>query len=288
MDFSECVPIDGVALRQGDVIRALGQTDDIFGALGVLITADCDIAHAKHGGLLTYVPLLRLADYLDRLFLPKKVDGVLGALGDQLVNKVHALRRSVSPDAPRLTEDRVLQWVGQVDPTEVVSSLCVAPGRPREDFIEAAESYRRLQKVATGSLTDKIAAFVEATVLLARAKSPADAHKRLLAEVGDFVGRLPGDALLVNRLDEQMSEGYVAYLRLPREIRDWQIARTPTRISVEHTMERFARIGPPYIYQLTQQFSAVFASIGLPERYERERRETARSVIPPFAADAFN
>src|SRR5688572_21990116 len=54
----------GASLAQGDVIvrRIIG--GDIFTQAGVVVTADCHLAHRKHRGHLNFVPLLPSARYL--------------------------------------------------------------------------------------------------------------------------------------------------------------------------------------------------------------------------------
>jgi hypothetical protein len=281
--FSECHPVrDGGGLQQGDVLRSVAPRDDLFAAMGIVITADCDIEHEKHNGLLTFVPLLRLEDYLSRFYLPKRIEKLLSGVETELARRVHAFQRSHPENPPLpLTETRVVAWLREVGADEVLDALRVEEPKQRGEFTALAAVYGRLFAAADATLPAQFAAYGETMLALRRAKSVADAHRRLGSDVDSFLSKLPGDAMLINSLGPGFTDGYVAYLRLPREIREWQIARTAMRQSSNVTMERFARLSPPYLYHLTQQFAAVFSSIGLPSEYEEERALTAQLVRPP-------
>src|SRR5256885_8963072 len=62
--FSECTPnTDAAPLHQGDIFHWLASVDP-WSKFGLIITADCDIRKNKHRGILSYVPILTLRDYL--------------------------------------------------------------------------------------------------------------------------------------------------------------------------------------------------------------------------------
>jgi hypothetical protein len=82
---------------------------------------------------------------------------------------------------------------------------------------------------------------------------------------------------------------YVAYLRLVREVREPEIALLATDLEKpEVSAKRISRLTSPYVYRLTQQLGDVFASIGLPEDYERNRTgctNTLRALRVPDAKE---
>lgn len=51
-------------LRQGDVLEWLGDRMDPWRRFAIIVTADCDLAHQKHAGLLACVPVLAHDEYL--------------------------------------------------------------------------------------------------------------------------------------------------------------------------------------------------------------------------------
>lgn len=72
--FSECHDVsDDRPIRQGDVFEWVSPSTDPLKFLGLVVTADCDIANAKHEGILSYVPILRFVDYLRLFSLPQEI-----------------------------------------------------------------------------------------------------------------------------------------------------------------------------------------------------------------------
>jgi hypothetical protein len=56
-------------IAQGDVVEWL-QPEPPWRALGIIVTASCDIVLKKHGGTISYVPVLTLEEYLREHLLP--------------------------------------------------------------------------------------------------------------------------------------------------------------------------------------------------------------------------
>jgi len=85
--------------------------------------------------------------------------------------------------------------------------------------------------------------------------------------------------MFLSSIGNDDDSGYVAYLRLLRELKDNQVALKPSSRSFEITHERIAHLKPPYLYRLTQQLGAVFSSIGLPTEYEASRDTLTQGVL---------
>jgi len=175
-----------------------------------------------------------------------------------------------------LSETRTLSWLREVGPESVADALHISDRGARKRFVAQADSYIYLTEAIGGTFTEQSSAHNNAAFSLGRCKSVDDAGRRLSSDIESFLTNLPGDALFLNSLSAEVSRGYVAYLRLLREIRDQQIALRAMRRPYEITSERFARLKPPYVYHLTQKLAAVFSAIGLPTEYEDERAINAK------------
>jgi hypothetical protein len=111
-----------------------------------------------------------------------------------------------------------------------------------------------------------------------KGKSP---EQRVAAEISGRFGKLPGDVFFINVLGENHTGGFIAYLRLIRELRSHQIATNFFDHSRTVIADRVSQMRAPYVYRLTQLLADVFASIGLPEEYERARADViATSLLP--------
>ena len=103
------------------------------------------------------------------------------------------------------------------------------------------------------------------------------AERAVRAQLVDSVQRLPSDTFFIGGLSASFCDGYVAYLRLVREISHEDVAiRTP---ELERAAaRRISRLQSPFVYRMTQQLAEVFATIGLPQDYEDNRRLIAEAI----------
>lgn len=99
----------GVAdpLRQGDVIEATDMGASMWHRHLLVITADCDFAHAKHQGRVTCVPLLRAEEYLVEMRVPR--------IREQIAKQqLKGLREILSKaGAPIISDRRLREWPGE-------------------------------------------------------------------------------------------------------------------------------------------------------------------------------
>lgn len=276
--FSECEPVpDDNSLRQGDVIRPLESTDDPWNGIAIIVTADCDIARSKHSGRLTCVPVLPASTYLSFFYMPRRLARTQETLGDQLVSLMRKAQRAHLPEfANPLTTERCLQWVLQTDSGKIASTLRLSPDETAA-FMPLAESFGRISASLDAPLSEQCEAFCSAVKAMGRSSHAT--KERLIAELASHLRDLPGDAMFLSSLMDDVKEGYVAYLRLLVGLNDSQVAIKASQRSFKITHERFTHLKSPYLYRLTQQLGAVFSAIGLPEEYEVSRDGRAKQFL---------
>jgi hypothetical protein len=259
----------GMPLRQGDVLSSVGRTPDPWRQHLVVLTADCDLARAKHGGALTCVPVLTYTDYL----LSFKYDKLRDALCDRLVGQLldtHARGADQSRETPRISAPRMRAWIAEADVDKIISTLKLH-GEPAQRFGSLAKALRELQVNAPTSLTDASKLLAQARLALGEARDADRALRSVMMDLASTMKVLPGDALFLNELSAQHAEGYIAYLRRIVEVGETSVSRSSSRISHDASYLRISRLRSPYVYALSQQFGAVFSSIGLPVEYEVAR-----------------
>jgi hypothetical protein len=121
-----------------------------------------------------------------------------------------------------------------------------------------------------------------ARIRVRQGAAPAKAYERIWAEIHATIRSLPGDSFFVGRLGSMPSAGWVAYLRLVREIQHDSVAiRQPDLRKPGTVAKRVARLRSPYIYRMTQQLIDVFAAIGLPTEYELSRTGVVDRLASP-------
>lgn len=281
--FSECIAVDDNrerCVRQGDVFEWLGRGHkDPWTHLGIIVTADCDITHAKHRGILSYVPVLALSDYVALFHFPAKVTKASAPLRDQLVKALRAFQAERASDFPQpISIEAALRWIRELSPEGVIRELDVPAGKQQDEFLSLARDYLAFE---SGVQDGTFEALRDALVLLRsrQAGSQDQVIAKLWSEVETFIANLPGDAFFLGSAGPDHRKGYVAYLRMVREIGQSEIAVRQIELRDSSVRaKRIAALSSPYIYRLTQQLGAVFAAIGLPTEYENARTETLRRV----------
>ncbi|MFG1938241.1 hypothetical protein [Micromonospora tulbaghiae] len=270
--FMEAAPVaDGALIRQGDIFKFRDglSVDDVWQRAGVIVTADCDIANDKHGGILSYVPILSLREYLAWRVLPR----IAG-------NRRRRVLRDLSDTVGRIEADadiepglsaRAVEVLATVENglRDLCSYLRVVTPKDFDALAAMIGEIAVLDRVLKSSEYDEQFRALVSTCKPTKKKSAADV---LLSEVRDQLRNLPGDVFFISSLDREHTEGFVAYLRLIRETRLQHLSTSyydkGGRGVVAH---RISRLQAPYVYRLTQQMADVFASIGLPEEYEEAR-----------------
>ena len=267
-------PPTGGPIRQGDVISSVGETSDVWRRNLVVITADCDLAKAKHDGALTCVPILRLTDYL----LMFRFEKLRDALATRVVGKLLADVRNANPNTavPNISVQRFKRWVVEEDLDSVLHSFV---------GVVMPEPAPKLLKCVRSLLTEQPQELTSVVELLAVAKTALgdfkDLDKARSATAGDLASTLkslPGDVLLINEISAADSGGYVVYLRRAFEIEDSSVVTSYSRLPHDARFARVSRLRAPYVYALTQQFGAVFSAIGLPTTYEQARESIADRI----------
>jgi hypothetical protein len=267
-------PISGSPLRQGDVIQILSDVPNDGGLgehFGIVVTANCDLMWNKHFGVVTYVPVVPVEVYVHRYLLPKLLFG-------ELEKAQKALRLKVLEKGNRILFDRVLDMIETraYSPAEI-SRLLPAGINVGSDVarqMKIKEAIDKFNKADTPAEAFAVVAVLAGDVdAILKVKKPsvlaffADLRNRL-------TGSLAGDALFIGRISRENCSGYVAVLRLLKEIAHGQISLSAVgehRDPHKYSARRIACLRTLYTHRLVQQMSHVFTDIGLPEDYETAR-----------------
>lgn len=270
----ECEELDDPSgpLRQGDVLEWLNDGSDHWRRWAIVVTADCDLAHQKHAGLLACVPVLAHQDYLTLFSLPAKLDRAKAKLLERAFGLVRRFQAINRPDFPlAMSEEAILAWLDAVGPDEIVQELDVTDEKQAKELTDVVAAVQQCSRVS-----DDVDAQLDALTaawLVTQGKSTFEERRPILArEVLDQLARLPGDAIFLHALSSQLRDGYVAYLRAITNVDEAAVARrAPDLRDATMSAKRIARLTSPYVFHLTQALGQVFSAIGLPSSYESSR-----------------
>lgn len=267
-------PAPGSPVQQGDVLSAISGEMDDWHQLLVVITADCDLAHAKHGGSLTCVPVIALDDYLVKFRIDKVRQTLQYRLAQFIVRQLQRLDNTES--SPHISPERMQAWLAEDDIEYIARSLSERPlDKDASDLLRDTQDLIRAQDMSLSQALDRLAT---AKVNLGDATDHASARSRLANDLASTLKALPGDTLFLNEISASHTKGYAVYLRRVVEVSDKEVATAFGRIPHTAQYARISRLHSPYIYALTQQFANVFSAIGLPDCYEEARESVGARI----------
>lgn len=249
------------SLRQGDVLEAKSTGVSMWQRHLLVITADCDLAHDKHNGRVTCVPLLRSDEYLLEFQIPR----LRSRMGAKYVTALQAILKSTA--ASRISNKRLRAWATEEIPEEIVSALGLS-GSNLQTALALLTSIRAVDEPAT-TLSDAVEALVRAQLHSPQPPKRENAVKTVTEFLKSAYLQPPGDALFVSSIAPGLEGGFFAYLRHLQQVPQEAVATGPTRSVIEH--RRISRLADRYTLALVQRFALVFMSIGLPDDYEDMR-----------------
>lgn len=219
---------------------------------------------------LSYVPVVPVPEYVRAILIPRLIETDLADSRAQLLEMIPA-----TGGWP--TYERLADMVELGEGIAAIEATLPGDGATTDVVLQLQrfDACLRAQRssLASATIGDCIAVLTE----LRSAQRELDGHKPLRIEgiLKDLAGRLtkslPGDALFIGMLSSMHSEGYIAYLRLIREITHGSIATSAVherRMSEPPSARRIGRLDMVYQHRLAQQITRVFSDIGLPEPYE--------------------
>lgn len=257
----------GAAIAQGDVLASVAEEPGTYERLLIVVTADCDLAHEKHAGHISCVPVLEARTYAVHHLLDRDVKKLEDELETALSGEIRrSQQRDLDPGAAPIGRERAIRWALEEGADSVQKTLPSFRIDRMQPIIEALATLES----APREFDPLIEAIGRGRAALNNG-SPPEIIARHLGNLRGRLLELPGDAMFLSRIGPDHDRGYVAYLRLlPTVARDHIAVNVPETLQ-GRAYERIARLRSPYIYGLTQRLAAVFSSIGLPSDYEEAR-----------------
>lgn len=248
---TERVPV-GDDRSQGDIIRIEHAASSDEPELGVVINADCDLAHGRLDGMVTYLPLYSFRQYLARFWAPGHIDEVLGTA----TQKVLDLAGDGAGEA-----DALHSWIRTDSHLHVSASIIRELGLKKGP---AAQLEREVARIAT-ALDEDATHFERFSRLCAAEANPAGyARKQIVA-----AKKAMGDGhFFISDLFGHEELGFVVRMRRVLSIAENRCFRSTaeqraTTAGFETTAVRVARLTPLYRIKLLQIFAQQFTRIGL-------------------------
>ncbi|GAA2125052.1 hypothetical protein GCM10009843_22380 [Nocardioides bigeumensis] len=260
--FAEYRPVAlSEPLRQGDVLERVAADASPWDRHLLVITADCDLAHDKHQGRVTCVPLLTKDEYLLELQVPKLQEQATAKLLRVLAQALEAL------GAPAISDARLREWPREQDTEQILLALNVPA--EKHDLIGGLLNGVRILGGSAPDLQVATAGLISAQRLLPNPQTEKNLLAQIVSRFQSAFKQPAGDALFLSAIADGHDHGYFAYLRHLEQIWEPQVTLGPSRSEVQY--RRISRLRENFTHVIAQRFALVYMSIGLPDSYEEMR-----------------
>lgn len=266
-------------VRQGDIIRKLHQKTGKTDKLGIVITADCDIAQRKAGERYTWLEIVPMAAYIEGPWaneqLRKLSEKRSKAICEHLNGQIHQRQ----PGLAALTHESLVQWLHTKSAEEILVS---ATGQsPAED----SKHLRYLQGFAlTVSADEHSSAFERLkeawTLFGVDEKKQQESVRNAFKDGGGFQ-----DFFVLPELPRQTGLGFVVMLRSMWSLMasDLYLSEQDARIHDRpHAFHRLGRLNDGIRFSITQKLAFLFSRIGMPKIFESACETAAELTVEEF------
>lgn len=263
-------------LRQGDVLRSASDAD----VFGVLVTADCDIAHGKHGNDLTLVLAYSPSRYLTTWW--SRVE--YSRLRRQLHGRILTMANSAFSgrgESRVIDEEGLNSLIKFLEPAELAEKLGITTDVERERFLNLNARLRESDDLfSQNKVFDAVEKLSIANDLNIKQRRAAIAS--ILDEKNG-----PADVFRLPSLPNLGHTALIVRLRSFISVSGADIASsTIMTASSSASFIRCARLADGVRFALIQKMAFLFSPIGMSEDYEADLKtrlvETEIDLIGQF------
>ncbi|MBD1553139.1 hypothetical protein [Pseudomonas typographi] len=270
---------DTEEVRQGDIIRRLNPKNGLTERLGIVITADCDIAQKKNGERYTWLEIVPMATYVEgpwaheqlRKLSEKRSKGVLEYLNGQL--------RKRDPSLTALTHEALVLWLRSKSAEEILANTT------GKSPAAGDKQLRDLQAFALAVSSDETqSAFSRLkgawTLYGTDEKSQQENLRNAFKDSGGFQ-----DYFVLPELPRETGLGFVVMLRSMWSLmaNDLYLTEQDARINdCPDAFHRLGRLNDGIRFSITQKLAFLFSRIGMPTTFESACETVAELTAEEF------
>lgn len=270
---------DTEEVRQGDIIRKLNPKTGETEKLGIVITADCDIAQKKAGERYTWLEIVPMAAYIEGLWAQEQLRKLSEKRSKAICEHLNGQIRKLQPGLAALTHESLVQWLRSKTAEEI---LATATGQGR---IADGKPLRDLQGFAlTVSVDETQSAFsrLQAAWKLfgVEEKTQQESVRNAFKDGGGFQ-----DYFVLPELPRQTGLGFVVILRSMWTIMAPDLYLTEQDARIHDRPDAFHRLGrlnDGIRFSITQKLAFLFSRIGMPKTFESACETAAELVVEEF------
>ena len=270
---------DTEEVRQGDIIRKLNPKTGEAETLGIVITADCDIAQRKVGERYTLLEIVPVAAFIEGPWAQEQLRKLSEKRSKAICEYLNGHIRKLQLGLAVLTHESLVQWLRSKTAEEILKSLTgevpTADGKPVRDLQGFALTVSADQ---TQSAFSRLKAAW--TLFGIEEKIQQENVRNAFKDGGGFQ-----DYFVLPELPRQTGLGFVVMLRsmwtimVPDLYLTEQDARIHGRPDAFH---RLGRLNDGIRFSITQKLAFLFSRIGMPKTFESACETVAELTVEEF------
>ena len=270
---------DTEEIHQGDVIRKLDPKTGEVEALGIVITADCDIAQRKASERYTWLEILPMAAYVEGPWaqeqLRKLAEKRSKAICEQLTGQIRKQHAGLAD----LTHESLVQWLSSKTAEEIIAS---ATGQPAPTNGKQLNDLKGFALAVSADKTQSAFSRLKAawTLFGVEEKTQKGNVRDAFKDGGGFQ-----DYFVLPELPRQAGLGFVVMLRSMWTIMAADLYLTEQDARIHNSPNAFHRVGrlnDGIRFAITQKLAFLFSRIGMPTIYESACITAAELAVEEF------
>lgn len=263
-------------MRQGDIIRKLNSKTGEIEKLGIVITADCDIAQKKAGERYTWLEIVPMAAYIEGPWAQEQLRKLSEKRSKTICEYLNGQIRKLRPDLAALTHESLVQWLYSKTAEEILTSATgqapTADGKPLRDLQGFALT------VSTDETQSAFSRLKAAWILFDIGENKQQENVRdAFKDGGGFQ-----DYFVLPELPRQPGLGFVVMLRSM-----WTIMASELYLSEQDArihdhpdaFHRLGRLNDGIRFSITQKLAFLFSRIGMPKAFESACETAAELTV---------
>jgi len=270
---------DTEEVRQGDIIRKLHPETGEAEKLGIVITADCDIAQRKVGERYTWLEIVPMAAYIEGPWAQEQLRKLSEKRSKAICEYLNGQIRKQKPGLVALTHESLVQWLRSKTAEEILEAASgqtpTADGKPLRDLQGFALTVTADEEQSAFSRLK--AAW---TLFGIEERSQQENVRNAFKDSGGFQ-----DYFVLPELPRQTGLGFVVMLRSMWTIMapDLYLTEQDARIHDRpHAFHRLGRLNDGIRYSITQKLAFLFSRIGMPKTFESACETATELTVEEF------
>lgn len=274
-------------LRQGDIIcreYRENSTEPYRTELGVIITADCDIAQDKMGPFFSYVSIISLEKYLTDVWAFEEVQRLRTRHSQAAITAIALADRRRDPEVNTLEQHDLVDWLQSSGATAIIEAVCLSE-REQKNALVSLRIVEIIEKTKDTDC-DLLQTLLECWTV--QGKSEKEQRSLLAAAAEQRQMRM--EYLLLPALPSVDGLGFVILLRDVRSISIGEMYRSRLDFRLRSAgvgMFRLGRFSDALRYLVSQRLAFLFSRIGMPRSFEIECESAADLVMESLLHKTF-